>query len=128
MARSTTPAPAFDVSALSIQEAELPANTRERKVKDNPFVPALTESYEQETGRQVTVPAQNTQQVLYLIRQAANDLGIGARIVVQNNKGETVEQRKDALKALRGNVTVKFAGKDRTQRRNNGSESNDASE
>lgn len=127
MARSNQ-APALDLSALAISEADVPKQQRERAVKDNPFLPALTESYETDTGRQVQVPAQNTRQVIYLIRQAANDLGIGARIVVQNSKGETVEQKKDSLNALRGRVTVLFAGKDRKRRRDAEEDAEEAEE
>lgn len=116
-----TTKPALDLTALAPVDAEVPAMQRERKHRDNPFVAWLAESYEKGTGKSVTVPAANVSEVEYLIRRAADDIGCGARVVVQNAKGETLD--KDAKKSARGNLTVLFMGKDRKTRKSAGATS-----
>jgi hypothetical protein len=116
MAETKNTKPALDLSTLAPQDAEVPSQQRERKHKDNPFVQWLADSYANQTGKSVTVPAANAGEVEYLIRRAADELGIGARVVVQNSKGETLD--KDARKSAKGNLTVLFAGKDRKARKN----------
>jgi hypothetical protein len=115
MADTKNTKPALDLAALVPTDAEVPTMQRERKHRDNPFVAWLSESYSTETGKSVTVPAANVGELEYLIRRASDDLGIGARVVVQNSKGETLD--KDARKNAKGNLTVLFAGKDRKTRR-----------
>ena len=88
---------------------------RERKHRDNPFVAWLAESYDKGTGKSVTVPAANVGEVQYLIRRAADEIGCGSRVVVQNSKGETLDR--DAQKSAKGNLTVLFQGKDRKTRK-----------
>lgn len=112
----------FDFSAVAVEEAEMPktAAGRNRKHDVNPFTEVLAASYEAFTrganaGRQITVPGTKSGEAVYLIRQAADDLGIGARVILRNAKGETLTP-KDA-KASRGNVTVLFSGKNRKQKR-----------
>lgn len=98
-----TPAP-LDFGSLSVADASVPAVTRTRKYRDNPFVAHLQASQENDnSGKAVTVPAENVTEVKYLVRQASNDLNCGARIVEQEN-GD-------------GTVTVLFAAKTRRQRR-----------
>lgn len=116
---------ALDLSTLAPETVDLPAVQRERAHRDNPFVQWLAETYESGTGRKVTVPAANRSEVEYLIRRAADELGIGARVVVQNSKGETLSNN-DSKKAARGNVTVMFQGKQRKARKATEPESTDA--
>jgi hypothetical protein len=117
-----TTAPAFDFSAVAVTEAELPksATGRERKHAVNPFTEILAASYEAFTsngnpGRQITIPGKQAHEAVYLIRQAADDLGIGSRVVLRDSKGNTVAT-KDA-KDIRGNVVVLFGAKNRKQRK-----------
>lgn len=112
---TTRKAPALDLTALVPTEAVVPKSTRETKHRDNPFVQWLAESFESSTGKSVTVPAANAGEVEYLIRRAADELSIGARVVVQDGKGNTLD--KDARKAHKGNVTVLFMGKARKARK-----------
>lgn len=115
MAQTDTKRPALDLSSLAPQAAELPKVEREKR--DNPFTTWLATSYENDgAGQKVTVPAANASEVEYLIRRAANELGIGSRVVVQQ-KGKTLD--KDERKNARGNVDVLFAAKDRKQRKQN---------
>ncbi len=96
--------PALDLSALTVSDAAVPTITRTTTAaKDNPFIAHLQASYDSKTGKSVTVPEANADEVMYLVRQASNALNIGARVV----KSEPV----------RGKVTVTFAGKDRRKRR-----------
>lgn len=104
---------ALDLTALVPTDATLPSTAREGKYKDNPFEAWLADSYENKTGKSVTVPAANVKEVQYLIRRAADTLKIGSRVVVQNGKGETLDR--EAIKTAKGNLTVLFAGKDRKQ-------------
>lgn len=103
------------LESLKAEETALPkitragdSNGRERAVQNNPFVGWLTESKEKEIGKQVAVPARQWKQTVYLIRQAAEDLGIGVRIV--NMVDGVQEKDRKALLALNGNkrVTVLF--------------------
>lgn len=115
MAENKNTKPALDLTSLVPTDAEVPATQRERKHRDNPFVAWLADSYEHSTGKSVTVPAANVGEVEYLIRRAADEIGCGARVVVQNSKGETLD--KDAKKSAKGNLTVLFMGKDRKSRK-----------
>lgn len=100
------------LDSLQVEEAvELPkvnrtgGGGRERAVQDNPFVQTLQDSYQTDMGKAVTVPARHAVKTEYLIRQAAEDLGIGVR-VVRIVDGERVE--KAALKDLNQNKNVKI--------------------
>lgn len=104
MATKTDSKP-LDLSALTVAEADVPKQTRERKHKDNPFEAWLAESYESGTGRAVAVPTANASEVEYLIRRASNDLGIGARVVKVEDSPR------------KGHTTIKFQGKERKQRK-----------
>lgn len=99
---------------LQAEETELPKRSatgggRARAVQDNPFVAWVSESYSDGKGRSVTVPAEHAVKTEYLIRQAAEDLGLGVR-VVRLVDGEQVE--KSAIKDLhkKKNVKVQFQG------------------
>jgi len=106
------------LSGLSATPAELPKaeGGRGRKVKNNPFVAWVRESYADGNGRQVVVPGANAKEAAYLIRSAANDLGLGVRVVVQDSKGNKLDAKAVAGLAEKGskaNVTVLFQGKDK---------------
>lgn len=105
--------PALDLGALTIEAAEVPAITRTRDEKPNPFVAALVASYQarkdgnEKAGNAVTVPTARAGEVKYLIRQAGKraaevegfEKEIGARIVETDN-GD-------------GTTRIVFAGKDK---------------
>lgn len=106
------------LSGLKAETAELPKaeGGRGRKVKDNPFTAWVSDSYADGKGRSVTVPGANVKEAAYLIRSAADDLGLGVRVVAQNSKGVklTVEQIKDmAEKNSTAQVKILFQGKDK---------------
>lgn len=105
----------FDFGSVSVEDAELPKATRARRTGPNPFTEPLAASYESKTGKAVTVPGKAVKDANSHLRRAANDLNIGVRIVFQNSKGETLKY--DAAKDSKGNVTIKFQGQDRKQRK-----------
>ncbi len=113
----------FDFSAVAVHEADLPKNGagRNRKHEVNPFTDVLAESFEAfstdtgNAGRSITLPGKNAGEAVYLIRQAADDLGIGARVIMRNSKGENIDPKH--AKDHKGNVTVLFSGKNRKQRK-----------
>jgi hypothetical protein len=91
----------FDVNSLSITEATLPERTNGRtaKYETNPFESVLQGSWDafqrdENAGRQVKVPKSQFGDVRYLIRKAAEKLGIGVRIVT-NPTGEVLEKASD---------------------------------
>jgi hypothetical protein len=98
------------LETLSAEDTELPSvnrsggGGRSRAVQDNPFVPWLSESHQTGKGKSVTVPANQAVRTEYLIRQAAEDLGIGVR-VVRLVDGSQVD--KAAIKELHPNKKVK---------------------
>lgn len=98
--------PPLDLDALTVQDAEVPAITRQRDERPNPFVNPLLESYaarkagNEKAGKSVTVPAERANEVKYLIRQAASRSNIGARIAEQVSEDGK-------------HVTIIFAGKDK---------------
>ena len=100
-----TKAPALDFASLTVEDADRPKVTRNRKTQDNPFLPLLAETYENKTGKAVTVPSANAGQVKYLIRAAADELGIGSSL------------RADEDTPKKGQTRITFAGKDRKARK-----------
>lgn len=99
----------FDFSALAPVKTEMPARQggRTRTVQDNPFIPWVQESYSEKTGRAVEVPNEMVKKTEYLIRQAAEDLGIGVRVVMSLDK----EAREKAPKNKK--VRISFQGQDK---------------
>lgn len=89
------------------EETQLPeikraggSNGRQRKVQDNPFVNWLRESNEKQVGKAVTVKASQARATEYLIRQAAQDLSLGVRVVhMVDGKEIKVRKGKDEEKA-----------------------------
>lgn len=108
------------LSGLSAAPAELPKaeGGRDRKVKDNPFTNWVRESYNDGQGRSVTVSGANAKEACYLIRSAANDLGLGVRVVAQNSKGDKLDAKTVADMAEKGStakVKILFQGKEKRQ-------------
>lgn len=106
------------LSGLTVADAEVPAITRDRNVKDNPFVEWVSDSFDRKTGKSVTIEGVNATQVVSLIRSAAAALALGVRIVVQDSKKNSLDR--DALKALKesnskAKVTVLFLAKAKRQ-------------
>lgn len=113
----------FDFSAVSVAEAEMPKSGagRPRKTENNPFTEVLAQSYEAfkaggNAGRQIKVPGANVGEAVYLIRQAADDLKIGSRVLIRDGKGQTVTAKDAKDKAPRAQHTVLFSAKDRKKR------------
>lgn len=115
-AKKSTPAPAFDFTALKPQVAKAPARKGSTAKTDNPVLPWVRESWEKRTrsgqnngrvvetgeGRVVTIPTANVTQFKNLLNYAARDLGIGVAI---------------SYKTVAGNKTeVTFAAKTRKQK------------
>lgn len=96
----------FDFSALSVADTELPAIERGRtsQLAENPFIPWVQESYTNSKGKAVKVPNAQVSRTEYLIRKAAESLGIGVRVVVSLTK----EEREKAGPTK--HVTVSFQG------------------
>lgn len=115
MAEANTPKDEFSfLSALKPEAIELPKRSstgggRSRTVVDNPFREWLSASFDEGTGRAVTVPAENAVKTEYLIRQAGEDLSLGVRVVFMVD-GEQIEKK--AIKDLhrRKNVRIMFQG------------------
>lgn len=129
MTTTTVDKPAFDLSSIAVEEAELPTPARRgRHAGPNPFTEALANSYEafaagKAPGRKVTVPGAAVPDVTYALRRAADSLGCGVRVVYTDAKGVEIKSGKNAKgedenstkRASRkaGNVTVMFAAKSR---------------
>lgn len=108
------------LSNLQAEETALPeiqraggGNGRTRVVQDNPFVPWLQESKEKEIGKAVTVKASQAKKTEYLIRQAAQDLGLGVRVVHMVDGTEVKVRRaqgeeKSQLESLHPNKSVRI--------------------
>lgn len=106
------------LSGLTAETAELPKSEggRGRKVKDNPFTAWVRESYADGKGRSVTVPGANAKEACYLIRTAANDLGLGVRVVVTDSKGNKQDAKAVAELSEKGSKAqfkVLFQGKEK---------------
>jgi len=106
------------LTGLSAAPAELPKaeGGRSRKVKDNPFTAWVRESYADGNGRSVTVPGENVKEAVYLVRSAANDLGLGIRVVVTDSKGNKLDAAKIlelSEKGSKAQVKVLFQGQDK---------------
>lgn len=117
-AASKPPAPPFDFTAIQVTDGAAPTRTGSREALPNPFVDHLKKSADAKTnrpgggwigqGKQVTVPAVQADQVVNLIRYAANRLGLGV----------TVSDHNDAsYKRPNGMVQINFAAKNRKQKR-----------
>lgn len=94
--------PPLDVDSLSIEPAPVPTR-KNRASANNPFVNHVRDSYEYEEGRAVVVDAVQKGRVESLIRRAADSLGIGVSIQVDEVDGNRVK--------------VSFAGKPRRVRK-----------
>lgn len=102
---------------LTVENAELPAITRNRDSAPNPFLGPVGESYRDDQGKAVTVPGEHASAAVQKIRQAAEKLNIGVRIVcVLKNNGERLDAK--ALteykeKKSKAHVVVQFQGQDK---------------
>jgi hypothetical protein len=105
-----------DFGGLSVVDATLPKGQRASKYAENPFVEWLSESKKTGTGKAITVPATDAPRAVLLIRNAANRLKIGSRVVVTDSKGEIVSYKTPAdLSKLGGSLKILFEGKERKQ-------------
>lgn len=100
-AAEAKPAP-LDFASLTVADVkpeEMPKRDSKSKVKDTPVYGWMQDSRQNNVAKSVTIPAANVKEIVNLIRQAANVLACGARIVEKD--------------AGNGNVTVTFTAKDR---------------
>lgn len=109
----------FDVTAITPETASEDAFAS-ATVKDNPAVQWLRDSYEQDTAKQVKVPASQVRTVHNMLHNAAKSLNVGCAVRLSwDGKSHTVSKETwEAVKALGGTklVTVIFRGKDRVSR------------
>lgn len=112
---------AFSFDGLKAEVTELPAITRDRGTGFNPFKQMLADSYADNKGRQVVIPAEAVAEAQRLIRRAADQLKIGSRIVIDNGKKDfkcTPDIVKEwAEKKSKAQITVKFQAQDRRERK-----------
>lgn len=94
--------PPLDVAALAVEAAPVPTR-KTRAAAHNPFTEHVKDSYEYEEGRAVVVDAIQKGRVESLIRRAADALGIGVSIQIDDVDGDRVK--------------VSFAGKERRKRK-----------
>lgn len=115
-AANATPAKKFDVGALSFDDAPVPTRTGGGRPKGpNPIVPVLKTSFEAETGKAVTVAdAAAAFELIAVIRQAADELKIGSKIVTEPKLLPRIYHDTEGAKQLTvqpsGPVKVTFAG------------------
>jgi hypothetical protein len=95
--------PEFDFSSLEFTEAEMPKPA-------NPFTKALTESYEYDTARKVTIPIEAQSRATNLLRRAAVELEIGVGIVA----GEPLTNEDGSPTGM---IDLVFKGKPRRKRK-----------
>ncbi|HEY1213245.1 MAG TPA: hypothetical protein VGE93_06400 [Bryobacteraceae bacterium] len=103
---------AFDfgnIAAEEVEESPEASGGKRRKYEVNPFEQWVKESYETGNGKQVVLPPKAVKDALKLIRDAAEDLGIGARTRLYN-KGQRLNQNETDALAPQAKVTVKFWG------------------
>lgn len=108
----------FDASALAPESADDGAFASAAS-KDNPAVAWLRASYEEDTAKQVKVPANQARTVHNMLHNAAKTLNVGCAVRLSfDGKTHTVSKETwEAVKALGGRqVTVIFRGKDRVSR------------
>jgi hypothetical protein len=113
----------FDFANLTPEVAELPkreggGRTASELVKNNPFRKFVSDTYNEEgsTGMAVTVPKSQLKTTQRLIRKAAEDLGIGVRIVTTPKSAEELNKLGDdkPVKVLfKGQKKKKFATRKR---------------
>ncbi len=89
----------LDLTALAVEVAELPKQTRQVAEKPNPFRDWLRDSKDSGTGRAVTVHESQVKAAQNAIRRAAAALKIGVRISTSDAGG--------------GRVRVLFQGQDK---------------
>lgn len=94
--------PPLDLAHLEVEAAPVPTR-KSRAASHNPFTEHVKDSYEYEEGRAVVVDAVQKGRVESLIRRAADALGIGVSIQIDNVDGDRVK--------------VSFAGKERRKRK-----------
>lgn len=101
---------------LTAEVATLPGVTRNSDAP-NPFKEMLSASFADGQGRAVTIPAESVAEAMRLIRRAAEQLKIGARIVVDTGKkGERptpAQVQEWADKKSKVKIRVLFQGKER---------------
>lgn len=120
--RNTTPT--FSLATLDVQDAELPARTRNTgpgRYADNPMVDLLRKSYAEfladatKGGKQVVVTGVNAREVTAYLRAAGQELadeGIGVRVLYMFGDNE----RTANLKEVPNDdtiVTIMFGAKNR---------------
>lgn len=121
MARKKNAAPAaLDLSNLDLgADAAMPEQTRvveNRKWDNNPFVEplrAMNDAPDRATrGRQMTVPAHHAREIAAGIRDAADKLNIGARIIFTRENGDRFTKVTEVPEGDEP-ITILYGAKDR---------------
>lgn len=107
--RTRTTKPAIDYSQLTAEDAAPVKGQRSHLLEGTPFVGWLRESYDafqagSPKGKAVTVPEAAAKQTTYLIRMAAQEVGCGVRVLVDEPQGGRVRITFQA-KAKRAKLT-----------------------
>lgn len=106
-ARTRVTKPVIDYTKLAAADTELPKGTRSSALDGTPFVEWMQDSRKRGVAKAVTVPVAAEKQTVYLIRQAAQRVDCGVKVV--------------ADQPVSGNVKITFQAKDK--RAANGSKS-----
>jgi hypothetical protein len=105
---------------LAIEDAQLPDVERKRDNSPNPFLDALAQSYQTDKGKAVTIPAEMGTEAVKKIRQGAEKLDIGVRVVCTlKSNGERCDYKKLAElrdKKSKAQLTIMFQGKTKRKR------------
>lgn len=99
---------------LKVETAALPKVTRTRETGPNPLTDHVSASFAEGAGKSFNLPGENARKAVGYLRSAAQSLGVGIRIVVQDKSGNVLDTA--AIKALyvgksKAHVTVMFEAK-----------------
>lgn len=103
----------FDFEAVAVETAELPAITRARADKPNPFMAPVYDSYQTRSGRALTLPKAQVDEAVRLIRRAAEKQGIGVRVVKAWKDGRPMSKEDYDKAGDQKHIRLMFQGQER---------------
>lgn len=103
----------FDFEAVAVETAELPAITRNRDSKPNPFMAPVYDSYQTRTGRALTLPKAQVDEAIRLIRRAAEKQGVGVRVVKAWKDGRPMSKEEYDKAGDQKHIRLMFQGQER---------------
>lgn len=104
----------IDFTALKPQAAEWT-----NPVETNPAIEWLTESFNAGAARQITVPASQAKDLVYMLNSAGKtaDIGVSVRVVIGRDEHVPSKELWEAVAKLKERqITVKYIGKKRVRR------------